>query len=219
MNQDPKEVAARAKLSFSAVPPLALRRIAEALNTGAAKYGRFNWRPGRVHFSTYFDATLRHLLAYSDGERCDPESGLSHLAHAAASLCVLLDAVENAAEYVHDGSRPFFESRDPRPEASRDRIARQARAVYGGPARGAQVDPLPALDRARLLAQTPGPDDGRPRPACLFHPSDDDEGTGSGLDLLQTLPREQPRVRHRPAPRPEPAPAPDQRPIPDDDGC
>lgn len=202
MNQDPKEVAAREKLSFSAVPPLALRRIAEALNTGVAKYGRFDWRSGRVHFSTYFDATLRHLLAYSDGERCDPESGLSHLAHAAASLCVLLDAVENAAAYRHDGSRPFFEARDPRPEAVDDRRARQARAVYGGkstvravppgdPAAADDAGGLSAADLARMVAQTPAV---APAPAggithCLCDPGcvSVDEGTGSGITLLHTM--------------------------------
>ena len=34
-------------------------------------------------------AMQRHLLAYQDGEKIDPESGLSHLYHASFGLMVL----------------------------------------------------------------------------------------------------------------------------------
>ncbi len=38
----------------------------------------------------YFDACMRHLTAWIEGERKDPESGLSHLAHAVCCLLIML---------------------------------------------------------------------------------------------------------------------------------
>jgi hypothetical protein len=51
-----------------------------------------NWRKDPVSASTYYDAAMRHLMAWWDGQTNDPETGLPHLAHAAANLCILLDA-------------------------------------------------------------------------------------------------------------------------------
>jgi hypothetical protein len=55
---------------------------------GAGKYGRFNFKKGIEH-TRLADACLRHLTAYLDGEDLDPESGVSHLGHALASLAML----------------------------------------------------------------------------------------------------------------------------------
>lgn len=38
----------------------------------------------------YFDAAMRHLTAWISGERLDPESGRSHLAHAICCLLIML---------------------------------------------------------------------------------------------------------------------------------
>jgi hypothetical protein len=74
------------KAPMGLLPGDALLKVAEVLAYGAEKYSPGNWRhvkPG----SRYLDAALRHLTAYADGEDNDPESGLSHAAHAAC--CVL----------------------------------------------------------------------------------------------------------------------------------
>lgn len=93
---DPKVAAAKHKLAMNVVPPAAIKAIVRALSLGANKYGAYNWRGKVVHMTTYYDAALRHLLAWLEGEDRDPESGVSHLAHAAASLAVLLDALEHS---------------------------------------------------------------------------------------------------------------------------
>ena len=36
-------------------------------------------------------AAMRHIMAFNDGEDKDPESGLSHLAHAACCIMFLLE--------------------------------------------------------------------------------------------------------------------------------
>ena len=52
---------------------------------GARKYETFNWCQGIEH-RRLLDAAMRHIIAINDGEDIDPESGLPHRHHAAASL-------------------------------------------------------------------------------------------------------------------------------------
>lgn len=59
------------------------------LQHGAAKYGENNWQKVEPR-SRYIAAALRHLNAHQQGERNDPETGLSHLAHATCCLLFLL---------------------------------------------------------------------------------------------------------------------------------
>ena len=69
---------------------VALEEEAKVLAFGAQKYGtRDNWKGGMEH-TRLIDAALRHIIAYADGEELDPESGISHLAHARAGLGFLL---------------------------------------------------------------------------------------------------------------------------------
>ena len=56
--------------------------------------GRANYRKGFL-WLRLAAATLRHMYAWIWGEDKDPESSLSHLAHAGASLCMLIDLVVN----------------------------------------------------------------------------------------------------------------------------
>ena len=72
------------------IPRSALLEEARVLEFGAKKYGLHNWRKG-MDRSRLTDAALRHLLAYIDGEDNDPETGISHLAHARCSLGFLIE--------------------------------------------------------------------------------------------------------------------------------
>jgi hypothetical protein len=45
-----------------------------------------------VRASVYFDATIRHLFSWWEGEDIDPDSGLHHVTKALSSLTVLRDA-------------------------------------------------------------------------------------------------------------------------------
>ena len=89
---DPKQEAGQRKVPFAALPWAVLAEDAVAHGEGALKYGRHNWREGDVLASTYFAAAMRHLIAWFEGEDTDPDSGLSHLTKARASLGVLRDA-------------------------------------------------------------------------------------------------------------------------------
>lgn len=73
------------------LPPLALEAVGRVLTFGARKYAPENWRKVPDAKARYLDATLRHVVSYMKGERMDPETGESHLAHAACCLLFLLE--------------------------------------------------------------------------------------------------------------------------------
>jgi len=76
------------KPRISLIPREALEGMAKALTFGSVKYSAHNFKNGLL-YSRLADATLRHILAWVDNETNDPESGLSHLDHALASLSML----------------------------------------------------------------------------------------------------------------------------------
>lgn len=77
------------KPELALVPAEAVEEIAKAFTFGAKKYSANNWRHG-MRWTRVASALLRHTYAWMRGEKADPESGLSHLAHAGACLCFLL---------------------------------------------------------------------------------------------------------------------------------
>ena len=95
MGQDlnPKGAAGRAKDQMHLIPVGALAPVARVMMLGAKKYGPYNWRETPVNYTTYLSAVGRHAAAFLDGQDQDPESGQSHLAHIAAGMMILLDAI------------------------------------------------------------------------------------------------------------------------------
>lgn len=71
------------------VPTALTTWAAHAMDFGAEKYGRDNWKKC-TDMKRYESALLRHIYAVLDGERFDEESGLHHYAHAAACLAFLI---------------------------------------------------------------------------------------------------------------------------------
>jgi hypothetical protein len=77
------------KLPWHLLPPDAVEEVVKVLAFGATKYGERNWEQGMA-WHRLFAATLRHLWAWWRGEEADPETGLSHLSHAACCVLFLL---------------------------------------------------------------------------------------------------------------------------------
>lgn len=75
----------------------AIEQLAMVLGFGAKKYAAHNWRAG-ISTSRLVAAALRHLFAYLRGENNDPESGLSHVAHAMCCCMFLLGRTEKAMD-------------------------------------------------------------------------------------------------------------------------
>lgn len=89
---NPKDAIGIKKAPLSCVPMNVVAEMGVGMLEGAAKYGRHNYRAVGVRSSVYFDATMRHLIAWWEGEDVDPDSGLSHVTKALVSLAVLRDA-------------------------------------------------------------------------------------------------------------------------------
>ncbi len=77
------------KPRYDLLPPELLLETAKVLEYGARKYAPNNWANG-ADWSRYFGAMNRHLWAWWAGEDNDPETDLSHLAHAACCLAFLM---------------------------------------------------------------------------------------------------------------------------------
>lgn len=100
----------KGKPPLALIPRRAVEKEAEVLEFGKNKYDSWNWASG-IAWSRLLDAVLRHVYAYADGEDLDPESGISHLAHARCGLGFLLD---------YEQSHPELDDRRPRqPEAQK----------------------------------------------------------------------------------------------------
>lgn len=72
------------------VPVALIDEVAAVLTVGAQKYGDNNWRGG-MRWGRPYAAALRHLYDWWRGEDMDPETGLSHLAHAVCNLAFLIE--------------------------------------------------------------------------------------------------------------------------------
>lgn len=90
---NPKDSVGIAKVPFSTVSAVVWAEVGLAMMEGARKYGRHNYREVGVLASVYYDATLRHLTDWYEGQDTDPASGLSHITKAIASLTVLRDSM------------------------------------------------------------------------------------------------------------------------------
>lgn len=92
------------KLPVNLLSTEALLQITAVLKFGAEKYCAHNWRSGFA-WSRPLAAAMRHIMAYNNGEDRDPESGLSHLAHAACCIMFLLE-FEKTHPHLDDRYKP-----------------------------------------------------------------------------------------------------------------
>lgn len=86
------------KRRYDLLPPHAMGALADVLTYGAKKYGPWNWKLIENPITRYHAAALRHVMSWAMGERLDPESGLPHLAHAAASLMFIVELEREAID-------------------------------------------------------------------------------------------------------------------------
>lgn len=100
---NPKDSVGISKVPMSTVSAPVLAEVGLGMLEGACKYGRHNYRAVGVRSSVYYDATMRHLMAWWEGQDIDPGSGLHHVTKAITSLVVLRDAMING---LCDDDRP-----------------------------------------------------------------------------------------------------------------
>lgn len=129
---NPKDIVGVRKAPMSTVSAAVLAELGVAMLEGAAKYGRHNYRAVGVRNSVYYDGTMRHLMAWWEGEDLDPDSGVSHITKAIASLVVLRDAMLQGM--VEDDrpppAREFYSAMNLRAAAILDKHADKAPHHY-----------------------------------------------------------------------------------------
>lgn len=91
------------KTNWSLMPFEALEEINKVLEFGATKYSANNWQEGTgFKYSRVLNSLLRHVFAFMRGEDKDPESGLSHMAHAGCNVLFILYYLKKKARYAND---------------------------------------------------------------------------------------------------------------------
>lgn len=89
---NPKDAIGSDKLPIHLWPSTATALGCVAMANGMLKYGRSNFRAIGVKSSIYIDAAKRHIDAWFEGEECDPDDGVPHLAAALACIAIIVDA-------------------------------------------------------------------------------------------------------------------------------
>ena len=92
------------KAPLALIPTEVMNQIAEVLGFGAEKYGANNWRDDghNTEWSRTYSSIQRHLTSFWDGEDLDPESGKTHLAHAACQLVILMQHINDGHTKMDD---------------------------------------------------------------------------------------------------------------------
>lgn len=90
---NPKDALGIKKASLHLVPCGPLFELSLAMLEGGRKYGAHNYRAMGVLYSVYYDAAMRHLMAWWEGEDIDGDSGIHHITKAMACLLVVRDSM------------------------------------------------------------------------------------------------------------------------------
>lgn len=109
-NTNPKDAVGIKKVPLSTVSSAVLMEIGLGMLEGACKYGRHNYRISGVRASVYYDAVMRHLMAYWEGQDIDTDSGLHHVSKAMSCLAVMRDAMHN--DMLNDDRPPKLKNQN-----------------------------------------------------------------------------------------------------------
>lgn len=90
---NPKDALGIKKAPLHCIPCGPLFELGLAMMEGGRKYGTHNYRAVGVRASVYYDAIMRHLTQWWEGEDIDLDSGLHPLIKAAASIVVMRDGM------------------------------------------------------------------------------------------------------------------------------
>ena len=86
------------KRRYSLLPKGAVNSVVDVLEFGSKKYADNNWQKVPDAKTRYYDAAMRHLDSWLNGDLKDAETGLPHLAHAICCLMFLMWFDSEAAD-------------------------------------------------------------------------------------------------------------------------
>ena len=94
------------KVDWMILPYDALEEIVKVMEFGAKKYARGNFASGEgLEYTRVLNSLMRHILAFSRGEDLDPETGISHMAHAGCNILFLLHYIKNPEKFKNNDNR------------------------------------------------------------------------------------------------------------------
>lgn len=85
-----KDDRADGKLRWDLLPLAEIEDIVRVYTEGAKKYAENSWQDIPDGFNRYLGATMRHLVAYTKGERFDSDTGCMHLAQVVWNAIAML---------------------------------------------------------------------------------------------------------------------------------
>ncbi len=96
------------KPMWDLLPWSLVQEIVEVLTLGAEEHGAYSWQNTQDGVNRYFAALHRHLAAWKQGDKIDPEWGKHHLAHAACCLLFMwwIDTNSVDSDGVDNGTKP-----------------------------------------------------------------------------------------------------------------
>lgn len=86
------------KLRYDLIPPGALEELAKLYTFGAKKYDARNWQKG-IKFSRVLAAMQRHIELFRQGETCDKEHKMNHMASVAWGAFALIEFCKHLPEF------------------------------------------------------------------------------------------------------------------------
>lgn len=92
---NPKSAQGAKKYDLMYLPLPAKIEVCRALEDGAKKYGKANWRLTGVSASVYLNAAMRHIDQFNEGQERASDSDVHNLGHAMACLAIIIDAAAN----------------------------------------------------------------------------------------------------------------------------
>jgi hypothetical protein len=106
---NPKSVQGAKKYDLMYLPLPAKIEVNRALEDGAKKYGKANWRETGVSTTVYLNAAMRHMDQYNEGQERAEDSNVHNLGHAMACLAIIIDAAANG-KLIDDRPHPCVDT-------------------------------------------------------------------------------------------------------------
>jgi hypothetical protein len=106
---NPKDSVGCTKPPLHCIPAHVLFEVGMGMFEGGWKYREANYRVIGVRASIYYDAAMRHLMAWWEGEDIDPASKIHHISKVMSCLAVLRDCqlqAENGSGVDYKDDRP-----------------------------------------------------------------------------------------------------------------
>lgn len=106
---NPKSAQGAKKYDLMYLPLPAKIEVNRALEDGAKKYGKANWRETGVSATVYLNAAMRHIDQYNEGQERASDSTVHNLGHAMACLAIIIDAAANG-KLIDDRPTPCVDT-------------------------------------------------------------------------------------------------------------